>query len=411
MKAFVNGNVRCGLIILSTVIGFPGLAKAQTVVDFRETVRQAESALVRVIVEPDTATIKDQPKAEAGNEANQPKLQLHELDAIPEKRNFIAPVKRIEELKSSGFAAADNLIIASIEYPVTSVKVLGRRGEEFDGEVVAFDYVTGLAAIRVSDGNFVPLVISVAPVEAGMPVVAVHQGQRTIHANVGTIATAAMPAESGVGPVPEVHFSVRPDTPGTVVLDATGIVVGMMVPSQSGTLCCVDPSALMRLSSSADGPAGQLLKRGLVGIQFEGGGALVLEVSPDSAAEKAGILAGDLVQQVGKIEIQQSSDVIAAVENARAGEQIAITVLRDVTEKTLSVELLEHPRQWSASRSIHPSDFPQRVLRLENGRIVPFPGPGIQNFEEFDQMFRRFDEFKRQNLQTLPKLEENRLEK
>ncbi|WP_436716982.1 S1C family serine protease [Roseiconus lacunae] len=391
---------------------------AQNMLDFRDTVRKAEASIVSVIVEPGTEMLPQHAESDANaetlNEDNEgdappPKLQLKELEPFPPNANanpnLAVPIRRARDLNSAAFAASENVVLAYVEQPVAHVKVVTNEGEELDGRVVAFDYVTGLAAIEVEDVVLVPLVISVAPAEPGLPVVAVHRDTRTIRVTAGTVATSKIPRESGVGPVPEIHFLATPNVPGTPVLDHQGIVVGILVPSQSGGLVCSDASTAMRLLNAADAPVPQVLKRGLVGIQFESSGTLVLEVSSNSAAERAGLRAGDLVEQVGDQPVRTSTDVIAAVEMARSGETIDVVVSRDGERKSFPVTLQEHPQQW-----LPPSDglseSARQIFRLENGRITPIPEDDLRRFEQFDQMFRNFDVPQLRGWRQLPPVED-----
>ncbi|OYP36035.1 S1C family serine protease [Rhodopirellula sp. MGV] len=414
MRASLNGRWGLDRLAFAFMLLPCVSATAQTVVDFRDTVRSAGPAVMRVIVEPDASPIgpnverklKREPSdSDLGRDDSAPKLRLQEIDPVqtplePQDALAAPPVPVVRtEVNSAAFAIADDLVVAFIERPVAAVRVVNDRGDEVAGQVVVFDHVTGLAAIRVPDAMWMPLVISVAPIEAGMPVVALERDERAVHANAGTVVTEPIPADAGVGLVPEISFLARRQSPGSPVLDATGIVVGVLCPSQENGLVCTDASILMRMlnaapkSTPSDASDVVFLKRGLIGIQFDGGGALVKEVSPKSAAESAGIQAGDLVTRVGAVRILHSTDVIAAVEMARAGDTLELDVMRDGQSQTVSVTLQEHPQQWLAKRG---DGFPMNgppIFQMEDGQIVPFPGGGIPRFEHFDQMFRRFDRF------------------
>ena len=387
----VSFKLRCrfGLLVAGCVSAVLATnASAQSVVDFRETARLAENALMRVIAEPGQH-LKHGPKGQVvqGDQMPWPQTQV-DVRRFPRR-------PEANENVSAAFAIDENLLVAYIGQPIATVTVLANDGKELDGKVVVFDYVTRLAAIRVEDASFMPLVISVAPTEPGMPVAAICKDDRTVRVSVGTVATRPIPSGSGVGPTPEINFDRATHLVGTPVLDSSGIVVGVMVPSLSGGLVCARASDVMRLSNAATDDDVTLLKRGLVGIQFEAGGALVLEVSPGSAAEQAGIKAGDLIEAVGNQQVRNSTDVIAAVEGTRAGDSIEVSVIRDGESQILPVVLQDHPQQLLAA-SEEQSGEDRRVFGLRNGRFVPinpnnvFP-QDLPDLERIDPFFRRFD--------------------
>lgn len=70
-------------------------------------------------------------------------------------------------------------------------------------------------------------------------------------------------------------------------------------------------------------------------------GAVVAEVQEDSAAEKAGLEAGDVVIAVDGKQVLSSAQLRNAVGVRRVGDKLKITVLRDGKEKTFKATLAE----------------------------------------------------------------------
>lgn len=65
----------------------------------------------------------------------------------------------------------------------------------------------------------------------------------------------------------------------------------------------------------------------------------VLRTLPDNPAQKAGILAGDIIYKVDGEEVwQKSSDEIANLVRGETGSKVTITVVRDGKEKTYTME-------------------------------------------------------------------------
>jgi membrane-associated protease RseP (regulator of RpoE activity) len=73
----------------------------------------------------------------------------------------------------------------------------------------------------------------------------------------------------------------------------------------------------------------------------EGTGVLVWEVEKGSAAEKAGISAGDVISVIGKKKIKELRDVSRALGIYDEGEKAEIEIVRKGARKTVSLEVAE----------------------------------------------------------------------
>jgi putative serine protease PepD len=68
-------------------------------------------------------------------------------------------------------------------------------------------------------------------------------------------------------------------------------------------------------------------------------GAYVEKLTPDGAAEKAGIKPGDVVVAFAGQTVTSASDLTAMVRAEPAGAQVEVEVLRDGQRKTFQVSL------------------------------------------------------------------------
>jgi len=71
----------------------------------------------------------------------------------------------------------------------------------------------------------------------------------------------------------------------------------------------------------------------------DGRGVLVTEVPKESAGEKAGFKAGDVIIKVGKESIRRAADIQYALEDVEEGSSAEVTVLRKGKQLTLTVEV------------------------------------------------------------------------
>lgn len=70
-------------------------------------------------------------------------------------------------------------------------------------------------------------------------------------------------------------------------------------------------------------------------------GARVLSVTPGGAAAAAGVAAGDVILRLGARQVRKSSDLVSALQLARPGERVSVTVLRGGVESDIEIELPE----------------------------------------------------------------------
>ncbi|GAA1632971.1 S1C family serine protease [Actinoplanes couchii] len=73
----------------------------------------------------------------------------------------------------------------------------------------------------------------------------------------------------------------------------------------------------------------------------ENGGALISSVTADSAAAKAELQTGDVVTEVDGKAIDDSDDLVAAVQAGTVGQQMSLTFTRNGEKKSVTVTLLE----------------------------------------------------------------------
>lgn len=78
-------------------------------------------------------------------------------------------------------------------------------------------------------------------------------------------------------------------------------------------------------------------------------GAIVVSVSPDSAAQRAGLQAGDIILAYNGQPIDQGSDLPPLVSMTKPGTTVPIKVLRNGNEKTLEARIGTMPRGQGGS--------------------------------------------------------------
>ncbi|KGJ98976.1 Do family serine endopeptidase [Thalassotalea sp. ND16A] len=83
-------------------------------------------------------------------------------------------------------------------------------------------------------------------------------------------------------------------------------------------------------------------------------GGFVSQVAPDSAAEEAGIKAGDIIIEVNDRKVRSFNELRGKIGSIGAGKTVELTLLRDGDEKTVEVTLKAAPDANIAAVNLHP---------------------------------------------------------
>jgi len=94
-----------------------------------------------------------------------------------------------------------------------------------------------------------------------------------------------------------------------------------------------------------------------------GEGMLVRSVQKGSAAEAAGLRAGDVIVRVGDKKIADNSDWREALRSSKDGK-VAVVIMRDKKEQTLSLSV--PMRRGPDSSALYHEDCPEAEMALEN---------------------------------------------
>ena len=146
--------------------------------------------------------------------------------------------------------------------------------------------------------------------------------------------------------------AINPGNSGGALADRQGRVIGIndIIFSRSGgnegVGFAIPVTRAMQVAERL--VSGETIESGFLGVSgqdtLEGrGGALIESVEPGSAAEAAGIEAGDLVVAIDGSAIEGIEDLAGQVRSRHAGDTVEVTVVRDGEEQTVTVTLGERP--------------------------------------------------------------------
>ncbi|RAO58123.1 trypsin-like peptidase domain-containing protein [Micromonospora saelicesensis] len=271
-------------------------------------------------------------------------------------------------LSADGYVLTNNHVVASAAGD--AVRVVFADGKTADAKIIGTDPKTDLAVVKangVNDlkpakfGDSDAMQVGDQVLALGSPLGlqgSVTSGilsarDRTIRAGEGQPQD---PTQQQSQPVSSISGLLQTDAPinpgnsGGALVNTRGEVIGVNTAiATSGQSTGNIGVGFAIPSNKAKDVAGKL-QRGEkvshpslgVGVnQAEGGGALVASVTPGSPAEKAGLQRGDVVTRFGDKPVNDSDDLVGAVQAGKVGDRVEVQFKRNGVEKSVSVTLAE----------------------------------------------------------------------
>jgi serine protease Do len=254
--------------------------------------------------------------------------------------------------QGSGFiVSADGLILtnAHVVKDATQVTVMMADRREYTAQVLGSDAATDIAVLRIPVKGLQPVQLGdAAQLQVGDPVLAIgapYGLSQTATAGIVSATGRSLPGDGAV-PFIQTDAAVNPGNSGGPLFDAAGNVVGINAQIYSrtggyqGVSFAIPVDVAMRVSKQivATGHA----QHARLGVTVQDltqpladsfglarpDGALVSQVAPDSAAAKAGVQPGDVIQRIDGQPTVQAGALSARVAQAVPGERIALSVWR-----------------------------------------------------------------------------------
>jgi len=293
--------------------------------------------------------------------------------------------------------AGSGFIISADGYVLTNAHVVDGSDEvivklndrrEYRAKVVGSDKRTDVALIKI-EARDLPVVRlgSSSELRVGEWVVAIGAPFGFENSVTAGIVSAKARALGGDTPVSflQTDVAVNPGNSGGPLFNLNGEVVGInsQIFSRSGGYQGISFAIPIDVAINV---RDQLIETGTVshgriGAQIQQvtqefansfglpgpNGALVAQVVPGGAADKAGLLEGDVILRVGDIDIGDSGQVPSLVSAMRPGTKTTLTVQREGKERILDIEIgsaEENPPALAAR-----AKEPERQMRKLDARL------------------------------------------
>ncbi|UCC21933.1 MAG: Do family serine endopeptidase, partial [Planctomycetota bacterium] len=279
----------------------------------------------------------------------------------PQQRRYQRPVQGSGFIVSAdGYILTNNHVVQDAE--AITVKLVD--GREFQAKVTGSDPDTEVAVIKIDAENLACLDLADSDaLEVGEWVIAIGNPLGLSHTvTAGIVSAKGRSGLSFAGRAPEYQDFIQTDAAinfgnsGGPLINLDGEVVGI-------NTAIVGPGGNIGIGFAVPINIakfiyerlikGEPVTRGLLGVYIrdlnpdlaeslgleETKGVLVIEVSEDSAADKAGIKRYDVIVQIDGEKVKKANELRSRIAMLRPGTKVELVVLRDGSRKTVKVEI------------------------------------------------------------------------
>lgn len=249
----------------------------------------------------------------------------------------------------------------------TSLTVVLSTGREVPARLVGSDVDTDTAVVKVEGGPFPAAELSSSnDLKVGQDAIAIGSplgltGGPSVTVGVISALHRSMRTRTGqslMGMV-QTDAPIAPASSGGALVDAKGLVIGITTaPATTGT--GAEGFGFASPIGAARSAAEQLIATGKVvtvwlgveGSDLDGakalelqvdGGAVIERVKADSPAERAGLVARDVIVSVNGKPVTSMGMLVVAVRAHRPGDAVALDIVRDNQPHGMQVTVSERP--------------------------------------------------------------------
>jgi S1-C subfamily serine protease len=245
------------------------------------------------------------------------------------------------------------------------ISVMLPDGRSIPATLAGRDASTDLAVLRLQGGEFPTAEIGEsAMLKVGHLVLALGRpGERGLSASMGVVSAlgGAWRTWSGgqIDQFVRLDLALYPGFSGGPLVDAQGSVVGVNTSGPRSTVLAIPTSTVNRVVD-------QLLEKGRIARGYLGlgmqpvrlpdalkntlnlpthGGIIVVAIEPDSPAERAGMLIGDVLVALDGRPMSDTADVLAMLGPERVGAEVKASIIRGGVLSELMIPVGERPRR------------------------------------------------------------------
>jgi serine protease Do len=307
-------------------------------------------------------------------------------------------------IDKSGFILTNNHVVEGADDIRVSL-FGGGRTEDYAAKVIGRDALTDVALIELTEKPVSPLQEAKfgdsAQMQPGDWVVAIGNPFRLGHTvTVGVISALGRPLGGVLGreqPMLQTDAAINPGNSGGPLMNVRGEVIGI------NTAIYTDPQRAANIGIGFATPINPIrdllpqlrngkVTRGVIGVQVDrepiskdvaealglpkAGGAMLSSIAPEKPADKAGLLAGDVITEFNGRPVPDSDALVDMVVGTKPGTSVPITVYRKKQKKSMNIVVeeldLDDEQGRQAARRERATEEPTATgFGMEVGPITP----------------------------------------
>lgn len=277
-------------------------------------------------------------------------------------------------ITADGYIVTNNHVIEDS----SKITVTLRDGTQHEAKLIGTDVQTDLAVIKIEATGLTPVVFGDSDdLKVGEQAIVIGNPLGQLGGSVTSGIISALDREITIdGQVMnllQIDAAVNPGNSGGGLFNAKGELVGIINAKSSGE--DVEGIGFAIPSNTAKKVSDELMKNGYVSgraslgisvVQIDDAqtalmyrvdniGVYILSVNEGSAAEKAGLQAGDRIVTINDTEVMETADLTAVLSTLNVGDQVTLTISRSGKIGTATVTLQEQSPNQSGQESTESS--------------------------------------------------------
>jgi len=316
-------------------------------------------------------------------------------------------------ISSDGYILTNYHVIETAHVNNLPIYIYLSDGTEYEAKVIGYESSNDFAVIKIDAAGLNPAVIGNSDsIRVGQVVYAVGNpfGDLVYTMTEGIVSALDRVVTVERKSINTFQFSaaVNSGNSGGPIYDINGEVIGivtakLMRGSVEGIGFAIPINDAIEIAAELI-EHGYITGRPLIGItaqtvtsghaEYYGWveGAYVRSVAQDSAAEKAGLMVGDIIVALGDAEVDSMESLVFALRRHKAGDTLMLTVWRSGSEIELPITFDEDLAAGQPRRT-QPQQTPTPQPRFDQVYPEPTPQPRFEVFPEptpqprFEQVF------------------------
>ena len=260
----------------------------------------------------------------------------------------------------AGVVIANHLLATTAATPEDTVSILA-DGHSIEGHVLGRSAGSGLTIIRAEGLDRPALPIAPEPLPGHLAVAVGRTWSGAVMAAVAPVAVVGGPLRTGrsssLERVIRVQQAPHGALTGGALIDSDGALLGLITAFAIRGTTVVIPARIVANEAARmhrEGGATQgylgigslpvaLPERQRAGRTHESG-LLITQVAPDSPAEQAGLLIGDVIVAFDGDAVPDADQLLIRLRGDRIGRGVPLTVIRGTQPVDVTVTVAERPR-------------------------------------------------------------------